>query len=334
MEHLPRRMVNGTSRLVRHGLLGALLFAAIAAGAWPASAQSSSQQAGRPQPPPAPATTAKPGSASAPAVPQASGSKPAGGTQAAKPAAGQPQAKGARTPPPSKKPAPPQTSKVWKGRGFAVVSAGAQVAAPGYTSTATFKVHAEDATLNADASIGAGPAFGARGGVRVWKNLALGGGFEVVSASQTLAVTGRLPHPFQFNQYREVEGTASGLDRVETMAAFELSWLLALTRRVDMFVFGGPAYVHIRQDMATRITFTESYPYDSATFSGVETASLSGGGVGATAGVDVSYLLTKRLGLGGEIRYTYASTTLTPSTQPSDVALGGLQVAFAARILF
>jgi hypothetical protein len=99
-------------------------------------------------------------------------------------------------------------------------------------------------------------------------------------------------------------------------------------------VFGGPAYVHIRQDMATRITFTESYPYDSATFSGVETASLSGGGVGATAGVDVSYLLTKRLGLGGEIRYTYASTTLTPSTQPSHVALGGLQVAFAARILF
>ena len=86
--------------------------------------------------------------------------------------------------PPARKAAPPQTSKAWKGRGFAVVSVGAQLTAPGYTSTADFTVHAEDATLNADATIGIGPAFGARGGVRVWKNLAVGGGLEVVSTSQ------------------------------------------------------------------------------------------------------------------------------------------------------
>jgi hypothetical protein len=229
---------------------------------------------------------------------------------------------------------PPQTSKVWKGRGFAVIGAGAQVVGPGYTSTATFKVHAEDASLNADASIGVGPVFAARGGVRVWKNLALGGGLAVVSTRQSLAVTGRLPHPFQFNQYRQVEGSADGLARLETMAAFEFSWLMAVTRRIDMFVFGGPAYIHVRQDMATKLKFTETYPYDSATFTGVDTASRSGGAVGATAGVDVSYLLTKRLGVGGEMRYSYAKTTLTPSTQPASVPLGGLQMAFVARLLF
>jgi hypothetical protein len=327
---VPRWTGAGRLRPVRHAL-GVVLAAALAAGA-PAWAQSTSQQAGRPQPPPAQKPAPQPGAGGIAPQPQPTASKP-GDTQAAKPSPAPDQAKGTKPAPPKKK-GPPQTSKVWKGRGFAVIGAGAQVLGPGYTSTATFKLHAEDASLSADASVGVGPVFAARGGVRVWKNLAIGGGLEMVSTTQSLDVTGRLPHPFQFNQFREVEGTADGLERLETMAAFELSWLMPVTRRIDMFVFGGPAYIHVRQDMATRIQFTESYPYDSATFTGVETASLSGGALGATAGVDIAYLLTGNLGVGGELRYSYAKTTLTPSTQPASVPLGGLQVAFVARLLF
>jgi hypothetical protein len=101
-----------------------------------------------------------------------------------------------------------------------------------------------------------------------------------------------------------------------------------------MFVFAGPAYIAVRQDMATRIQFNESYPYDTATFTGVETSSVSGGGVGATGGIDVSYLVTRHLGVGGGVRYSYASATLKPSTQPANVGLGGLRAAFGVRILF
>jgi hypothetical protein len=310
--------------------MAAVLAAAVVLASPPASAQASRQQAGRPQP--APQTAATPAGTGAAVPPQASGAKPAG-TQAEKPAPGKPEATRAKAPPP-RKAVPPRTSKAWKGRGFAVVSAGAQLLAPGYTSTAVFKVHAENAALNANASVGIGPVFGARGGARVWKNMALGAGLAVAATSQTLQVTGSLPHPFQFNQFREVEGTADGLDRLETLVALEVSWYVALARRVDMFIFGGPAYINVRQDMATRIQFTESYPYDTAAFTGVETASLSGGGFGATAGVDVSYLVTKHVGIGGQVRYAYASTTLTPSEQPATVGLGGLQAAFGARILF
>jgi len=330
MGRAQRRFRGIVRRLRLRAALGVCLAVALAAGA-PAWAQSTRQQAGRPQPPPAQKPAPPPAAGGTTSQPQTPASKP-GGTQAAKPAPA-PQ-KGAKPAPPKKKKVPPQTSKVWKGRGFVVIGAGAQVMGPGYTSTATFKVHAEDASLNADASIGVGPLFAARGGARVWKNLALGGGLAVASTSQSLAVTGRLPHPFQFNQFRQVEGSAEGLERLETLAAFEASWLMAVTRRIDMFVFGGPAYIHVRQDMATKIQFTESYPYDSATFTGVETVSLSGGALGVTAGVDVSYLLTRRLGVGGELRYSYAKTTLTPSTQPASVPLGGLQVAFVARLLF
>jgi hypothetical protein len=304
-------VITTRATLTRAGLAAVLALASVLAAS-PTLAQSLDGRPASQKPPPA----AKPAA-------QPEGKQTAPRTQPA----------GAKAPL-AKKAAPPQTSKAWKGRGFALVSVGAQLAAPGFASTADFTVHAEDATLNADATIGIGPAFGARGGMRVWKNLAVGGGLEVVSTSQELAMTGRLPHPFQFDRYREVNGTADGLARTETLVAFEVSWLVALARRLDMFVFAGPAYIAVRQDMATRIQFNQSYPYDTATFSGVETASVSGGGVGATGGIDVSYLVTKRLGIGGGLRYSYASATLKPSARPATVGLGGLQAAFGARVLF
>jgi len=306
------------SAIVRRVIVVAVLASVAGFPALPARAQTSaSRQTGRPQPPPAPKT----------AAPQAATPKTTG-TQTPAPKPQPPKA------PVPRKPVPPRTSNVWKGRGFLVVNGGAQFATPSYTSTAVFKLHAEDATLDASSKVQIGPVFGVRGGMRVWKNLAIGAGFAVSSTSQRLDVTGRLPHPFMFNQFREVNGTAEGLSRVESMVAVEASWLVALRRRVDMFVFAGPAYLNVRQDMAVRIQFTENYPYDTASFTGVESASLSGGAVGITAGADVAYLVTKRVGVGGQLRYSYASATLRPAGTPSNVGLGGLQLSVSGRVLF
>jgi len=308
-----------TSAIVRRVIVAGVLASVAGLLELPAGAQTSTtRQTERPQPPLAPKVAAPPpGAAPKAADPQS----PTPKTTAPKP-------------PVAKKPLPPRTSKVWKGRGFMVVSGGAQVAAPSYTSTVVFKLYAEDATLNASSEVQIGPVFGARGGMRVWKNLAIGAAFGVSSTSQRVDVTGRLPHPFMFNQFREVKGTASGLDRFETMFAIEASWLIAVRRRVDMFLFAGPAYINVRQDMATRIQFTESYPYDTVSFTGVESSRVSGGAVGITAGADVAYLVSKGLGLGGQLRYSYASATLRPADQPATVGLGGLQLSVSARILF
>jgi hypothetical protein len=311
-------VMSSTAASVRNAFLAGLLAAAVGLLAQPAGAQTSTRQTGPPQPPPAPKVSAPQSAPPKTAGPQAAGQKP--------PA---PKAPAAR------KPSPPQTSRVWKGRGFVVVGGGAQLAAPGYTSTATFKLHAEDATVNVSSKVQAGPVFSVRGGMRVWKNLAIGADVGVASTSQRVDVTGRLPHPFMFNQFREVEGTASGLDRFETMLAIEASWLIAVRRRVDMFLFAGPAYINVRQDMVTRIQFTESYPFDSASFTGVESTSDSGGAVGVTAGADVAYLVSKSLGVGGQLRYSYASATLRPAGQPATVVgLGGLQLSVSGRVLF
>jgi hypothetical protein len=311
-----------TGRAFAAGLLAVLVTLAAADG----RAQTAGSQAGKPQPAPAPKVAAPKGTGTV-AEPQAASPKTAG-TPGAVHKAPEPK------PGAAKKRVPPRTSRVWKGRGFVVLTGGAQVAAPGHDASVTFRVHAEDATLDAASQIRVGPVFSVRGGMRVWKNLALGADVGVTSTSQRVTIAGSLPHPFQFNAFRKVEGVASGLGRLETMAAIEGSWLVALKRRVDMLVFAGPAYFDVRQDMATSIRFTEVYPYDSATFTGVDSTRVKGGAVGFTAGADIAYLLTKSLGVGGELRYSYASATLKPSGQRATVALGGLQVSAGARILF
>ena len=336
-----------TSAIVRRVVVACVLASATGLLALPAGAQTSTQQTGRPQPPPAPKVAPPPSGAPKAADPQSPTPKPTApqtsGTRTSDPQAATPKTTGTQAPgqkapapkvPVAQKPLPPRTSKVWKGRGFMVVSGGAQLAAPGYTSTVVFKLHAEDATLDASSKVQIGPVFGVRGGMRVWKNLAIGAAFGVSSTSQRVDVTGRLPHPFMFNQFREVKGTADGLDRVESMVAVEASWLVAVRRRVDMFLFAGPAYINVRQDMATRVQFTEIYPYDTASFTGVESTRVSGGAVGITAGTDIAYLVSKSIGVGGQLRYSYASATLRPAGQPATVGLGGLQLSVSARILF
>ncbi|MCX6549695.1 MAG: outer membrane beta-barrel protein [Acidobacteria bacterium] len=232
-------------------------------------------------------------------------------------------------------PANAQTPSVWQGIGFIAVDGGAQVTSSGYTSNLTFPLHGETATGTATSDAVSGAVFTARGGIRIWKNLALGAGVTVFSSTPDVAVEASLPHPFFFNRPREVSGTASGLTRRETMAAVEVSWLVPLSRRMDMSLFAGPAFFNVRQDMVTTVQFTETYPYDTATFAGVESEEVSRSVTGFTVGADVSYLFSKNFGLGGQFRFSRASTTLTPSGgQSTAVDLGGAQVGGGIRIRF
>ena len=49
-------------------------------------------------------------------------------------------------------------------------------------------------------------------------------------------------------------------------------------------MFAGPAFFKVQADIPTSVNFTESYPYDSATFSSLETSSVSDSAAGFTVG--------------------------------------------------
>ena len=93
-------------------------------------------------------------------------------------------------------------------------------------------------------------------------------------------------------------------------------------------VFGGPSYIRVQQDLVTDVRYSESYPYDTATFASATTASVQKGGVGFNVGADATWKLGRSLRAGGLVRYSRADLTLS-SASGNDVALrtGGMQVA-------
>jgi hypothetical protein len=86
--------------------------------------------------------------------------------------------------------------------------------------------------------------------------------------------------------------------------------------------------------MASAVTFTEVYPYDTATFTGVTTTSARAETVGVTSGADVAFKVSRRFGLGAELRYSYGSAKLKSGGQSGTMKLGGLQVGVCAHVRF
>ena len=124
-------------------------------------------------------------------------------------------------------------------------------------------------------------------GVKVWRQLAFGAGVSLFSRQDELQVTAQLPHPFHFDQPRRITGTAQGLTREETAVHVQAMWVAPVGQRVEIAVFGGPSFVSVTQDMATGITFTQVYPYDTAAFTGIQRRMLSASAIGFNVGADV-----------------------------------------------
>ena len=315
-----------TTTVSRWRRLAAACAAAVAIGAaGPALAQFPAAQAG-----------AK--AAPAAVTPQAAKPKPAEPTTAT-PQAAKPQPKPAKPQPAKATPAKATPAKPKKPKKppkiFVSADGGGGFASAGFTSEAAYSLYGENATIVATFPDASGAAVAVRGAVRVWRRLALGASVTGFWSTPPAKVTASLPHPFYFNRPRRVEGAASGLGRDETMIAIEGSWMVRLNARTDVQVFGGPAFFSVRAGVPATVQFTESYPFDAAAFTGVETARVSGSAAGFTVGGDVSYMFTRSIGVGGHVRFSRAAASLTPpGGQATTVDLGGVQAGGGLRVRF
>jgi hypothetical protein len=228
-----------------------------------------------------------------------------------------------------------QPSGKWTDTVYLSADGGVQTATSGFTSNVTFKLYGEDGTLTARYRFVTAAMIAGRGGIRLWRNVGLGVGVSRLSRSGEAGISAQLPHPFFFNQRRSVSGTAPTLSREEVMTTAELSWMLRPSRSVDVMLFAGPAYITTHQEMVTLPRYTETYPFDSASYVGVETRVVRKTGVGFTAGLDLSCLINKHVGFGSIVRFSRATATFsaTPGSQ-SSARLGGVQASAGLRIRF
>jgi hypothetical protein len=221
-------------------------------------------------------------------------------------------------------------SAPWTDRAYVNVSGWFQPTAS-FSNTVRPVDFAEPAVVDTSYKTGAVPGFEAGGGVRLWRNLAVGLDVSRFSKNTRGAVSAQVPHPFFFNRARTVTGDASALTRDETAVNLQALWMLPMRTRWQLALAGGPSWFSVGQDLVSDVTVTQTYPYDTATFANATAVHRSRSRVGFNAGADVSYLLRRHVGLGVGVTYSHAAVPLDDTLT---VDAGGAHLSGGLRFRF
>jgi hypothetical protein len=222
-------------------------------------------------------------------------------------------------------------SAAWTDRGYISVSAWYQPASPNFSNTVRPNDFAEASVVDTSYKTHAIPGFDIGGGVRVWRNLAVGLDISRFSKRTEGTVSAQVPNPFFFNRARAVSGDASGLTRDETAANVQAVWMLPLGSRWRIALAGGPSWFFVGQDLVSDVTITQTYPYDTATFAGTTSIHRSQSHAGFNTGADVTCLLGRHVGLGFGVMFSHASVPLDNATT---IDAGGAHVGGGIRFGF
>ena len=215
------------------------------------------------------------------------------------------------------------------------VNAGTQATSTAFTTRATLTLHREDGDLRADYGVDAGAFIDLGASVRLWRQVGLGVGVSRFQTTGGAWVTAGLPHPFHFEQFRTVDGSAV-TTRQETVVHLQMQVGAMVGTRLEVTLFGGPTFFDVAQTLVSDILFEETYPYDMATFSRAPTVQRSAAAVGFNAGVDLATYVTSTVGVGALIRFSRAMVDLARSDGGGALAVeaGGLHVGGGLRLRF
>lgn len=222
-------------------------------------------------------------------------------------------------------------------RGFIALNGVYQATSSSFRDRVEFQEFVE--TGSVETAFDAKSALGLDGsaGIRVWRNLGIGAGVTTYApGSRDDAggqVTARIPHPLEFNRHREVSGEAS-LRRGETAIHANLLYFIPVGEKIQAVIGAGPTFFQAEQGFVDRVLYDHQYPYDTASFRGVDIDNETASGVGFNAGVDISWRFSRWFGAGGMVRFTQGTLSFTPADRTVKVDVGGLQAGLGVRVLF
>ena len=220
-------------------------------------------------------------------------------------------------------------------RGYVSVNGGYQANSTDFHDSIAFTEFVEQGSIDSSYSVKSGPQLDIAGGARVWRALGIGVGVTRFSKSGTASVAGKIPHPFFFNQARSVEGEAAGLKREELAIHIQAMAIIPGGERLSLAVFAGPSFFNVKQGIVKKLQYSQQYPYDTATLSGVDADTPSESAIGFNAGADVGYFFARNVGIGGVVRVSRASADFTSiDGETVGVDAGGVQAGAGLRLRF
>ena len=215
-----------------------------------------------------------------------------------------------------------------------MINGGYQPSTTSFDDSFTFSLYQETGTTEASYAIDAGAIFEGGAAVRLWKGLAFGGVISHFTVDATASVASSVPHPFFLQRYREVSGEPEGLRREETAIHFQAQYQLPPAGKLHVVLSGGPTIIDVKQTLVIDANYTEEFPYDTATFTGVDSKRGTGTAMGFNAGVDVQWMFNPNLGAGALVRVSKATVDMSVDNRILQVEAGGTQIAAGIRLAF
>jgi hypothetical protein len=215
----------------------------------------------------------------------------------------------------------------WTDKGFISVNGGAQAGSHDLTSNQSFDLYSETATITTSQKVKSGGYFDLGFGYKIWENLLVGASYSHVGSKSDVAIAGSIPDPVFFDQPRSVTASVSGAKHSENVFHIDATWMMPVTDKIDVGFMAGPSIFSVKQDLVTALTVSEPGPVVQAPAFTSESKT----SVGFNAGVDVTYLIGKRWGVGGLARFAWGSPTLPGGVK---LTVGGFQIAGGFRMRF
>ena len=229
----------------------------------------------------------------------------------------------------SASPAAAQQDK-WAYKGFLSVNAGGQPGSHTVETTSTFDIYGEQAAVSTAHRINGGALIDFSAGYLVWDNLTLGAAFTTINDKGDVPMAATIPDPVFRNQPRTINQTATGLAHRENALHLFGQWMTPITSKIDAGFSFGPSIYFVSHE--TPGPFTAASVSESGPSLAPDVTKVKKTTAGFNIGVDVTYMLTQRLGAGVMARYTRASVELEGATDK--LTVGGPQLGIGVRYRF
>ena len=219
--------------------------------------------------------------------------------------------------------------------GYVTVNAASQPGSTALSDHFEFERNVETATADVHYPSKAGVGIDAGAGIRLWRQFGAGLSLSYLSSTGAASIDASIPHPFLFDWPRLINGTADSITRTETGVHAQLLYFVPARGKLRFVLSGGPSWLTLEQDFVTEVHYSETYPYDTATFTRATTTSAKGSAVGFNAGIDVRWMFNRQLAVGALVRLTRAQVDIDLATgRTLAVDAGGVQAGGGIRFLF
>lgn len=216
----------------------------------------------------------------------------------------------------------------WTDQGFVNVTVGAQTGTHTLNTATTFDLYDETAAVASGQQVKGGGLFDLSAGYKVWRNLAAAIGYSRSGSKGDTTITGVIPDPVFFDRPRAITASAADLKHTESAIHLMGVWMVPVTDKIDVGVSAGPSIFMVKQELPGALAIAEPGP----TVTSVPLTKAKKTTAGINLGVDVTYLLTKRYGVGGLARYTRGSARLDGAS--NKLTVGGFQIGAGLRVRF